>query len=241
MKNHLLLIPALALCINASAQNAGGRISGIVVDEAEDTPLTGASIVVKELQKGQVADIDGKFTFTNLPEATYTVLVDLIGYDPQEKTVRVEKGRTTSLLICMKEQPLSLEQATVTAKSEARKVREQAMPVSVISMKQLQGTVSDIQGILAKTVGVTVRSTGGVGSGSRLSVRGLEGKRTVKKIEGVPYSDGHSVAIEYHDGVVYFSSFGVDKAGIFAYDPATGTVTQPVSLNGNVNYIHFFE
>lgn len=66
-------------------------------------------------------------------------------------------------------------------------------------------------------------------------------KRTVKKIEGVPYSDGHSVAIEYHDGVVYFSSFGVDKAGIFAYDPATGAVTQPVSLNGNVNYIHFFE
>ncbi|SKC47636.1 hypothetical protein SAMN06298214_0790 [Bacteroidales bacterium WCE2004] len=66
-------------------------------------------------------------------------------------------------------------------------------------------------------------------------------KRTVKKIEGVPYSDGHSVAIEYHEGVVYFSSFGVDKAGIFAYDPATGTVTQPISLNGNVNYIHFFE
>ena len=134
MKIHLLLIPALILCINASAQNAGGRISGIVVDEAEDTPLTGASIVVKELQKGQVADIDGKFSFTNLPEATYTVLVDLIGYDQQEKTVRVEKGRTTSLLICLKEQPLSLEQATVTAKSEARKVREQAMPVSVISM-----------------------------------------------------------------------------------------------------------
>lgn len=66
-------------------------------------------------------------------------------------------------------------------------------------------------------------------------------KRTVKMIEGIPCSDGHSVAIEYHDGVVYFSSFGVDKAGIFAYDPATGNVTHPVSLNGNVNYIHFFE
>ena len=66
-------------------------------------------------------------------------------------------------------------------------------------------------------------------------------KRTIKKIEGIPYSDGHSVAIEYHDGVVYFSSFGVDKAGIFAYDPATGNVTHPVSLNGNVYSIHFFE
>lgn len=66
-------------------------------------------------------------------------------------------------------------------------------------------------------------------------------KRTVKMIEGIPCSDGHSVAIEYHDGVVYFSSFGVDKAGIFTYDPATGAVAQPVSLTGNVNYIHFFE
>lgn len=117
MKIHLLLIPALILCINASAQNAGGRISGIV---------------------------------------------ELMGDNPY------------------------------TARN--------SMAVSI-----------DLD------------------------------KRTVKKIEGVPYSDGHSVAIEYHDGVVYFSSFGVDKAGIFAYDPATGTVTQPISLNGNVNYIHFFE
>lgn len=66
-------------------------------------------------------------------------------------------------------------------------------------------------------------------------------KRTVKKIEGVPYSDGHSVAIEYHDGKVYFSSFGVDKAGVFSYDPQTEAVQQTINLSGNLNYIHFFE
>lgn len=33
----------------------------------------------------------------------------------------------------------------VTAKGKARKIQEQAMPVSVISMAQLQGTVSDIE------------------------------------------------------------------------------------------------
>ncbi len=66
-------------------------------------------------------------------------------------------------------------------------------------------------------------------------------KRTLKKIEGVPYSDGHSVAIEYHDGKVYFSSFGVDKAGVFSYDPKTEAVEQTISLSGNLNYIHFFE
>lgn len=65
--------------------------------------------------------------------------------------------------------------------------------------------------------------------------------RTIKKIEGIPYSDGHSTAIEFHDGEVLFSSFGVDKAGVFAYNPASGTVRQVISLSGNLNYIHFFE
>ena len=94
----------------------------------------------------------------------------------------------------------TLQQATVTAKSEARMVREQAMPV-IIDLK----------------------------------------KRTIKMIEGIPCSDGHSVAIEYHDGLVYFSSFGVDKAGVFTYDPKTGEVKQTLSLSGNLNYIHFFD
>ncbi len=190
MKCKVFLLSALMLLgINAVAQNAGGRITGIVVDEAEDTPLTGATILIKELKTGEIADLNGKFAFSNLPEATYTVCVDFIGYIPQEKTVRVEKGKTNTLTLAMKAQPLSLEHATVMAKSEARMVREQAMPVSVISMKQLQGTVSDIQGILAKTVGVTIRSTGGVGSASRLSVRGLEGKRIGFFIDESPMND----------------------------------------------------
>ena len=190
MKCKFFFIAALTLlCIRAEAQNAGGRITGIVVDEVEDAPLTGATILIKELQKGETADMDGKFSFEDLPAASYTIVADFIGYLPLEKTIRVEKDKTVSLTLCMKAQPLSLEHATVVAKSEARMVREQAMPVSVISMKQLQGTVSDIQGILAKTVGVTVRSTGGVGSASRLSVRGLEGKRIGFFIDEAPLND----------------------------------------------------
>lgn len=66
-------------------------------------------------------------------------------------------------------------------------------------------------------------------------------KRTIKQIEGIPYSDGHSVSIEYHDGMVYFSAFGVDKAGVFSYDPKTEAVQHVISLSGNLAYIHFFD
>ena len=70
---------------------------------------------------------------------------------------------------------------------------------------------------------------------------GTLNKRTIKMIEGIPCSDGHSVAIEYHDGLVYYSAFGVDKAGVFTYDPKTEEVKQAISLSGNLNYIHFFD
>ena len=49
--------------------------------------------------------------------------------------------------------------------------------------------MSDVSDILNKTMGVTIRSQGGVGSASRLSVRGLEGKRIGFFIDEAPMND----------------------------------------------------
>ncbi len=70
-----------------------------------------------------------------------------------------------------------LETVTITSSTEIRKMREAAMPLSVLDTRQLEGTTSSINDALARTSGITVRNTGGVGSASRISVRGLEGKR----------------------------------------------------------------
>ncbi|MBQ3689029.1 MAG: Plug domain-containing protein, partial [Bacteroidales bacterium] len=56
-------------------------------------------------------------------------------------------------------------------------MREATMPLSVLDTRQLEGTTSSINDALARTSGITIRNTGGVGSASRISVRGLEGKR----------------------------------------------------------------
>ncbi len=66
------------------------------------------------------------------------------------------------------------------------------------------------------------------------------GARTIKKIEGIPYTDGHSVAIAEHNGEVLFSAYGEDKSGLFAYNPATGAVRHALSFNSNIVYVHFF-
>ena len=83
---------------------------------------------------------------------------------------------------------VEMKEVMVTARSEIRKLKESAMPISVIGQRQLQGTATNINDVLARTVGVTVRNTGGLGSASRISLRGLEGKRMGMYVDEVPMS-----------------------------------------------------
>lgn len=163
-------------------------IIGTVYDVNDNSPLAGATVYIEELEKGVISDNEGIFRITDIPDGTYTLKVQFLGYRPQEKTVRTDKGNRSND-IGLKPESLSLSEVIISEKSQARLLREQAMPVSVISMQQLQGTVSDIQSILAKTVGVTIRASGGMGSTSRLSVRGLEGKRIGFFIDETPMAD----------------------------------------------------
>ena len=191
MKQKILFsLWALTLMVlSVSAQTEKERITGIVIDYTSEEPLPGATIFIEELKKGDVADKHGEFSFSEVPFGTYTLTVKFMGYQKATQKVTVSNERAKKTIIRLKAEAQLLDEVVVMGKSEARKIREQAMPVSVISMKQLQGTVSDIQGILAKTVGVAIRSTGGVGSTSRLSVRGLEGKRIGFFIDETPLND----------------------------------------------------
>lgn len=179
-----------AICFFNSvwADNIDINIVGTVYDINNNSPLPAATVYIEELEKGVITDMDGVYRITGVPEGTYTLKVQFLGYDPTEKVVSTDKGARSND-IGLKPENLSLSEVIISEKSQARIMREQAMPITVISMQQLQGTVSDVQGILAKTVGVTIRATGGLGSTSRLSVRGLEGKRIGFFIDETPMAD----------------------------------------------------
>lgn len=217
-KFYIPLLMLMLMSISISAQKQRGEIAGKVIDEAGE-PMLNATVFIEELKKGAVTDGNGKFSFTDLPFANYTITVKFVGYQTLTKKVNVEHSRNKPLVIKIKPTVQSLAEVVVSAKSEARKIREQAMPVTVISMKQLQGTVSDVQGILTKTVGVAVRTSGGVGSSSRISLRGLEGKRIGFFIDETPlndqsdYIDLNDIPIEIIDRIEIFKGVVPAKFG----------------------------
>ena len=182
-----LFIFTLSFLILTPEITAQTLITGKVSDEITNNPLLGVSVIIKELQKGTITDSEGKYSIT-VPYDNYTVLFSSISYKPLKKQINCNKNK---VLLNAKLQPTSIQmkEVVVTAKSVAREIREQAMPISVITMKDLQGTVSDVSDVLSKTSGVTIRESGGTGSSSRISVRGLEGKRIGFFLDGIPLND----------------------------------------------------
>lgn len=176
----------LALSAKVSAQT---QLSGTVRDAKNNELMVGASIYIRELQDGVITNDDGKYSFT-IPYGKYTMEFSFIGYETIKKQINCNKERLV-INTSLHESALKLDAVVVIAKSEARQIREQAMPISVITMRELQGTVSDVSDVLSKISGVKIRSSGGVGSSSRISVRGLEGKRIGFYVNGAPLSNNN--------------------------------------------------
>ena len=168
------------------AQNTA-EFSGKITDKATQKPLIGADIYLKELKKGANADAQGNYYLKGIPEGNYTIIGSYLGYQTFSKKIYL-KGQER-LDISLKEQAEEISGVTVSGKSIAHQKKEESMPVTVIDMSNMRGTVSNVQDILAKTVGVTLRTSGGVGSSSRISVRGLEGKRIGFFIDELPMTE----------------------------------------------------
>lgn len=200
MNRHsaICVITLLTIAQITLSQPNTASITGLITDASNGEPLFGASVYIEQLARGTVANDNGRYNLNSLAPGTYKIVYSYMGYHQQTETVSLKAGEKRKVNVHLKAEAQSLSEVTITAKSEARQLREQAMPISVISLSQLQGTVNGISDIINKTVGVTLRTSGGVGSSSRLSVRGLEGKRVGFFLDEMPLND-HSDFLDIND------------------------------------------
>lgn len=85
-KRGYLTLLALLIAITSFAQEI--TVNGTVLDET-DTPLIGATIQIKNTQKGVITDFDGKFSIKANNNAT--LVVSYIGYQNQEIKLKGQK------------------------------------------------------------------------------------------------------------------------------------------------------
>ncbi len=163
-------------------------LNGKVVNKNKE-PLPGATILVKEENKGTSTDFDGKFR-VNFPEGKYTIQVSFIGYKSVSKEISLTKNDAIEFVLSANS--TVLEEVLVSA------VRVKAnAPVthSNLSKKEIakRNLGQDIPILLNYLPSVTTSSDAGAGIGyTYIRVRGSDGSRVNVTVNGIPYNDAES-------------------------------------------------
>ena len=91
--NHLLFSPALFHTAPATGQML--VFEGAVVDAANKTPLTGATLIIKGTTRGTATDAQGRFAleFRTANAVDLTLLVSYTGYASKE--IKINTGKLT--------------------------------------------------------------------------------------------------------------------------------------------------
>jgi len=150
---------------------AQSTISGTVTDETGES-LIGASLLVKGTTSGTVTDIDGNFTLA-VPANAEMLVVSYTGYTTQE--VAVMAGKTT-YSITLQESAAQLGEVVVTALGIERSEKALGYAVQQVDGTDItrSGASSAVDGLVGKASGIQItRSSGSVGAGSRITIRGV--------------------------------------------------------------------
>ena len=89
---YVCALSALLWAMPGYAQTGG--IQGKVSDENQQ-PLVGASVHIVELNRQAGTNEQGNYSFTGVPDGTYTLTVSYIGYEQAERAVTVAESVQT--------------------------------------------------------------------------------------------------------------------------------------------------
>ena len=183
--NRLFIVTILCLCTTVlSAQNI---LRGKIIDKETGLPISGAYISIKNTKQKTVSDKTGNYQIDILSNGTCIVEVSFVEYKRVKQVIALNGNITKDFFLESSANVLS--EVVVRGSSqqaEINRIRQSPMAVTVVDGSKLRGRSSGIEEILTRTSGIKVRKTGGLGSASRISVHGLEGKRVAVYINGFP-------------------------------------------------------
>jgi hypothetical protein len=180
-----MLIPALCLSLLVTDANAQtGRITGIVLEAVDGTPLPYANVVIVGTKMGGMTLTDGSFTIIGVPVGTYTVKAMMMGYKTSEKpSIMVNAGQVTEIQFTLETTIVGkTQEIVVEAELPQIEVTESDVSHKVTGQELEELPVDDVVEAIALKSGI-------VKTGDELHVRGGRSGEVQFQIDGVPVDD----------------------------------------------------
>ena len=171
----LPVVPLLAprTVVAQQAPAGQGVISGVVLAEGAQRPVADAQVSIEGTTLAAATDAAGRFRIANAPAGDVRITVRRIGFRPATVTARAGQA---DLRIVLGERALELSQVVVTGTAGVQERRAIGNAVSTVRAAEVTATqpVRNVADLLTgRAAGVSVvGSSGQVGTGSRIRVRG---------------------------------------------------------------------
>ena len=180
-------------------------VTGKVVD-ASGMPVIGAAVIVKGTTIGTSTGVDGDFSLQVPPPSADAVLeINYLGYEPTAQTV----GSRTNITFTLRESAVDVDAVVVTALGIKRSEKALSYNVQQVNSEDIVANkdVNFINSLSGKVAGVTINSSsGGVGSASRVVMRG---QKSISQTSNALYViDGVPMFTTARDGGTEFASQG---------------------------------
>ena len=155
-------------------------LKGTVLESNSGDELPGASVVLKNENRGMMSREDGSFLFKNLEPGTYTVVITFVGYTKKVRKVELSSSQVTEITITLSQADVNMTGIVV------RSLRPDLQTQSQIGNRQIrEETPNDTGGLLRSVTGVDAVRRGPIGLDP--VIRGL------RETEVGTYQDGTRV------------------------------------------------
>ncbi|MCC6724880.1 MAG: TonB-dependent receptor [Saprospiraceae bacterium] len=188
----LLSLLTFLFVVSASVAFAQRTVSGMVTAATDQSPLIGATILVKGTDSGTISDVDGSYSL-RVTGNDAVLVVSYTGYETQEIAV----GAQNVINISMAESATALSEVVVTGYTSEKKA-DIIGSVSVVNTQDLltnpsANLTSQLQG---RAAGVVVSGGGEPGAAAKVRIRGFTSfgnSDPLYVIDGVPTGDASKI------------------------------------------------
>ncbi|HPD85751.1 MAG TPA: TonB-dependent receptor, partial [Proteiniphilum sp.] len=180
----LLLFVLYSFSVVTFAQT--GTIRGTVQFE-NGTPLVAAVVYIQALEQHSVTDLNGQYELKGIPYGTYQVEVRSIEAENSVTQITVDRPLVTFSPL-LRESSYQLGEVIVKGATEKRIIETKGFAVNVIETEQEGLKNIQTNDLLNRSVGVTVRQDGGLGSAVNYNLNGMSGNSVRIFVDDIPIS-----------------------------------------------------
>ncbi len=188
MKTILYAFFCLPLFFSTLSAQQSGSITGQVIDDKTEKPLSNVNIVILKTVLGASSDRDGFFIIQPVHPSTYSLQISMLGYETKIlHDIVVRAGETTDLNIKLTNTPIEINPIVVTAGKHPQSLSVSTQAIDMVprfeiinrQSRRIPEALQGISGIHFNESNISIRGSSGY---NVINV----GSRVLLMVDGVP-------------------------------------------------------